>query len=385
MDIVYKSNLCGDGIRWFDRQESALQFYDKLDDSDGVGLFVLQKLSGTRKFCVASYSAFTEGYYSLHPQLRTFYEVVIRKKPCRLYFDLEFYKEENIYSDGDVIVELFIEYVNHCIAVQYEIQCDRTHIMQLESGTTKKFSQHLVYHIPDAMFKCNQHCGEFVKTICGDAMVAVEHGIKTDFTKDFPIENLRLLFIKRGGKECIIADLLVYHKNQHFRLIHSSKAEKTARLIISDDNCFPISQKDVFLDTLICTSERESRTCQKLEYEISEPLNSPPQPKSYKKHAIRSLKSSLPAVDQFVAGVLQAHPNHSFSFIRSILEFEDGGCINYTIEGTNWCDIAQVCHQRNRVFYVANLGARTLRQMCHSNKCKGKIWECGKIPDEAFA
>ena len=66
------------------RQDSALDFYDQLDDSDGVGLFVLQKLSRTRQFCVASYSAFTEKYHALHPQLRTFYEVVICKKPCCL-------------------------------------------------------------------------------------------------------------------------------------------------------------------------------------------------------------------------------------------------------------------------------------------------------------
>ena len=180
--------------------------------------------------------------------------------------------------------------------------------MQLESGTTEKFSQHLIYHIPDEMFKCNQHCGEFVRTICGDAMVAVEHGVKTNFTKSSPIENLRLLFVKRGGKECITADLLVYHRNMHFRLLHSSKGEKMA-LMISDESCFPITQKDVFLDTLICTNGMVSRSCRKLQF-VELMGRSPRALVHYMKPFDQTPRSSFPAVDRLVSRYVRSHPNH---------------------------------------------------------------------------
>ena len=142
-----------------------------------VGLFVLQKLSGTSKFCVASYSAFTE-------------------KSVYTYFDLKFYIEENVCMYTRMVMSSC-----NCLIVMWTIasQCNSKYTAigrtSCNLNLVQRRSSASIWYTTSQMLKCNQHCGEFVKTICGDAMVAVEHGIKTNFTKSSSIENLRLLFL----------------------------------------------------------------------------------------------------------------------------------------------------------------------------------------------
>ena len=43
--------------------------------------------------------------------------------------------------------------------VRYGLSCDRANILDLESSTVTKFSRHLIFHLPGAVFKNNIHAG----------------------------------------------------------------------------------------------------------------------------------------------------------------------------------------------------------------------------------
>jgi len=48
----------------------------------------------------------------------------------------------------------------------YDLTCSRKFIIDLDSSTPTKFSRHLIFHLPGAVFKDNIHAGNFVRHIC---------------------------------------------------------------------------------------------------------------------------------------------------------------------------------------------------------------------------
>ena len=107
---------------------------------------------------------------------------------CRLYFDIEFKKEPNPSVDGLALLDTFIRVLQYtqstlpqfrvphsraCISfpcppqytcyqlwMRYRLSCDRTNILDLDSSSPTKFSRHLVFHLPAAVFKNNIHAGK---------------------------------------------------------------------------------------------------------------------------------------------------------------------------------------------------------------------------------
>jgi hypothetical protein len=55
--------------------------------------------SGAKKYIVTSFQSFLSDYLSLPPSQRTFYEVILKEFPCKLYFDLEFNSVDNPHLD----------------------------------------------------------------------------------------------------------------------------------------------------------------------------------------------------------------------------------------------------------------------------------------------
>ncbi len=41
----------------------------------------------------------------------------------------------------------------------YQLVCDRSNVLDLDSTTPSKFSRHLIFHLPHAVFKNNIHAG----------------------------------------------------------------------------------------------------------------------------------------------------------------------------------------------------------------------------------
>ncbi|EDO27840.1 predicted protein, partial [Nematostella vectensis] len=59
-------------------------------------------------------------------------------------------------------------YVCSNLKESFGIDCRRKHILDLDSSTDTKFSRHLIFHMPGAVFKDNVHAGNFVHQICSE-------------------------------------------------------------------------------------------------------------------------------------------------------------------------------------------------------------------------
>ncbi|XP_014670251.1 PREDICTED: DNA-directed primase/polymerase protein-like isoform X2 [Priapulus caudatus] len=117
--------------------------------------------SGSRKFLVTSLSRFWKFYWDLRSTERHYYEVIPEGAKSRLYFDLEFSFVHNPDKQGPAM------YVCKHLLEAYGLHCDRTLVLDLDATTVKKFSRHLIFHLPcQAVFKDNIHTGNFIRRIC---------------------------------------------------------------------------------------------------------------------------------------------------------------------------------------------------------------------------
>ena len=92
-------------MKWFDRQEAAIEFCKQKDHH---GVFVLHKFNGRRRFCIESYQEFTKVYLAYDIELCHYYEVIRENVPAKLYFDIDIYETEGVESQGSARVEMFL-------------------------------------------------------------------------------------------------------------------------------------------------------------------------------------------------------------------------------------------------------------------------------------
>ena len=246
--------MYGQDIRWFDRQQQALD--NASQQECDVGVFVLEKHNRTRRFCVAPYDVFTTKYLAMDEGLRHFYEVISEGSACKLYFDIEFNKESNRDVFGPVLVDIFVNYVTSCLSVKYGVDCQRDHVLVLDSSTATKFSQHLVFNIMDTVFENNVVCGKFVKAIAVAARNAVFDDLFDGYANAYHNthgQDLDMLFVNgRNGRQDFLADLSVYSRNRQFRIWKSSKLERGVPLTLADDNRYPVhNDRQTFMDSLV--------------------------------------------------------------------------------------------------------------------------------------
>lgn len=96
---------------------------------------------------------------------------------CRLYFDIEFNLDVNPHTPPIPVLNTFIEvnvnsiditgalchpilqYVCYQLNVSFELKCDRSHVVDLDSSNEKKFSRHLIFHLSNAVFSNNIQAG----------------------------------------------------------------------------------------------------------------------------------------------------------------------------------------------------------------------------------
>ena len=267
----------------FATQSQALDYQKHCKKSIESRIFVVsEELStdGKRRFVVSSFEEFWRRYTALSKEKRHFYEVIPEGHFCRLYFDLEFYKNENPDLNGTDTLEVFIDLVCFYLIKKFGICCNRGNVIDLDSSTKEKFSRHLIFHIPNVVFCSNVECGNFVRYIYEMARRKLlrNKDIELDCMKSFEFDledeihppdraDIGKLFVNnKDGKKTFFADLGVYTKNRNFRLYGSSKVGKDTHLVISDENGFHgsyhqkrrlknekfDSQYLTFLDTLVC-------------------------------------------------------------------------------------------------------------------------------------
>ncbi|CAM9241375.1 unnamed protein product [Sphacelaria rigidula] len=101
--------------------------------------------------------------------LQHVYEIIREGMPCRMYFDLEFTRACNVGLDGEALVRAWINVVAGKLQQDFGISVGKTDFLDLDSSTAKKFSRHLIVHLPgDQLFADNSHVGRFVNTLAAD-------------------------------------------------------------------------------------------------------------------------------------------------------------------------------------------------------------------------
>ena len=203
-------------------------------NNGGLPIYACDKISktvGAKIFYSSSYNEFYLFYSKLPSKDRCFYETLLPEQPCHLYLDME---QDNILNNDkmneviDIGNELLDELVNFIIefgkdAFQksgLEIKKKDIRIIELDSGTSKKFSKHYIIKIMNGniMFLNNFHCGSLMRRFQKYIIQLYGH----------PDENNRFFHNHTSDRtgdtaKNFLIDMGVYTLRRQFRLLGSAK------------------------------------------------------------------------------------------------------------------------------------------------------------------
>ncbi|KAM4674279.1 DNA-directed primase/polymerase protein isoform 2-T2 [Amazona ochrocephala] len=406
-----------------------------------VHVFALEKntQSGQRFYLVTSYEElwfyYIKGYKT---SLMHCYEVIPEKDPCKLYFDLEFYKPANPDADGKSMVAKLIELVSEKLKELYGVNCSAKDVLNLDSSTDEKFSRHLIFLPQKAVFKDNIHVGNFVRRILQPAIRLIEsntaavipeegeghvsqcsaEGVGSDGSltslaavgdaaedwpaiahkaKDtetsYPGKNLEFSFLivnDKGGNKQLLVDLGVYTKNRNFRMYKSSKAGKNVILKIAEDNKFipkceqnVSTEKAYFLSSLVCNVRVRDDTkvltsgLSEEEGNVSGVLNSQ-NTRSSRDSMDGYQDSPYPEIDCFVRSLV--NKDGVQGGIRRWNYFSPSEIIVYDISGYRWCANIGRAHKSNNIMILVDLKKEVWYQKCHDPVCREKNFKSQSFP-----
>lgn len=325
------------------------------------------------------------------PEDRRTFEVIPENGICKLYFDLEYDKEFNCDHNGVQMTDTFIKVVSFFLSEEFNISCDRTHVLDMDSSTDSKFSRHLVYQLPKTYFRDNYNAGNFVKMICDKLRMLIHsHSSLQDFCLKCNVvhQAIESLFVcdKHDVKK-IFCDVAVYSKNRHFRIYKSTKWGKNAPLLVSNENEFKptvgkkqLPEQQLFLDSLITYVGDQDQEITILEFGASEQKTYIVKDRS--KLPIcpviseEGKKSPQPVVDRFIERVV------SPGWIRRSIYYSGLNKIIYDISGSRYCHNIQRQHKSNNIYYVVDMNSFIYYQKCHDPDCAGFHSVEKKLPPE---
>lgn len=156
------------------------------------------------------------------------------------------------------MTKTLIDIIRAYLLDRYQLSCDRSNFLILDSTSSKKFSRHVIFTMKDMAFKDNSHVGKFIKTICNDILLYLKsdmssHKILSHFNK----MDIEEMLVKTQHGEKLFVDSGVYTKNRHFRMYLSTKWGKQSYLTVSADcmhnamNKCKEKELGIFLDSLI--------------------------------------------------------------------------------------------------------------------------------------
>ena len=208
--------------------------------------------SGKRRYIASHYGRFVHQYIlETLPKHRHFYELIQHAQQCRLYFDLEFDKSCNTLSEEMelTLMKEFIQELQHEIQVTFSLDVHEENIVELDSSTVKKFSRHLIVHMPNqGLFQDAVHVGYFVKSFVARLAEEVATGEMKKKGRNV-LEKYLFVYTKvksedekeQNRKLTCFVDIGVYTRNRIFRILGSRKYGKgsDAILRIAKENKFP--------------------------------------------------------------------------------------------------------------------------------------------------
>ena len=334
------------------------------------GLFVFSweiNEGGCRRFLVSSKTSFWSRYKN--DKEKSCYEVIKCGSVSKLYFDLEYYCDENQDRNGEVMTTTLISRVNECLSSVFCQNNQFEDVLILDSSNSVKFSVHLIFM--NICCENNTKIGEFVRF----------------FESNLTEEDKKVFEINHKGKKRSFIDRKVYSNNQNLRLYLSTKYQKLTPLTVASyDKSVPklrasaSSSHDehylIFENSLITSI---GTSCNMIDMSsISEESVTKQTAVSVTGRRI-SDPSPYPELDQFVKE--QLSPG---DYIRSWSQRSSvRNKILFAIGGSRFCSNVNRAHRSNNVYYVCDLSNLTLNQHCHS--CIGYEGPDISIPKSVFA
>jgi len=129
-------------------QQAALDF-QKIDPFARVFSYETPELGGGRRHFICERPNEFISFYEKFRYGRHFYELIQEDRPCRPYFDLEFYKKFNLHIDPHACFNDFIEICKEAFYELLKIHLTDSNFLVLDSTTDEKFSAHVIVHLPD--------------------------------------------------------------------------------------------------------------------------------------------------------------------------------------------------------------------------------------------
>ena len=321
-----------------------------------------------RRYLVTELSKFWPNYY-LNIS-KKYYEVIPANKPCKMYFDLEFQKAENMGENGDEMTLSLIKATNSLLEQLFNHKNSQKDVLILDSSTDSKYSKHLIF--TKTVFQDNKSCGHFVNILL----------------QQLSEDEKSMMIVRNKESEVNFVDSKVYNANQNFRLFLSSKFGKNNPLIVAniDTSCSHLSNLDapdrsftIFLMSLISYVSGELQPI-KLDNVLK------PNTVSVVKHPLGINSYTLsaspyPEIEEVISNLV--HPGYIESW-RPLKHFNGdlaASVILYNIEGNKYCRNVQRQHSHNRIYYLFNLLNLTLVQAC--NSCIGYRSPPIQVPEKA--
>ena len=151
--------------------------------------------------------------YNLH-----FYEFIHPEKPCRLYLDLEYQRNENPHFDVENNLQNLLQLIGEVLKEFLNVEVSEKNFLILDSSNYDKFSNHIIIHT-DELFPSNLALKDLVDNI-------VER-----------MKNEKIGIVKnKEGQDELFLDASVYNKNRNFRFYKSCKFGKISKLELAE-NC----------------------------------------------------------------------------------------------------------------------------------------------------
>ncbi|XP_073498764.1 DNA-directed primase/polymerase protein [Phyllobates terribilis] len=408
--------------RLFPRQAAAFQFAKSCKED--VHVFVLETVldeTERRLYLVTTYAEFWF-YYIKRPQsLSHCYEVIPADTVCKLYFDLEYYKSANPEADGKKMVALVIEFFSKKLEDCFGVKCCADYVLNLDSSTDEKFSRHLIFLLPNAVFKDNIHVGNFIKAAlrsvlsvngcmvtskaslcersmndcaehCGNNIRRSSPKVSTEFpcTANQEVDLSPLIVQDKNGGIQLFIDLGVYTKNRNFRLYKSSKLGKNVTFEVAEDNIFSVKQskhileeEQIFLCSLISnvrfTDSLKILTCMSPENEKTGATRLSTGASITTGSTMKGYQfSPYPEIDQFILSLLTREGFHGG--FRQWNYFSTEELLVYDTINYRWCENIGRAHRSNNVMLLVDLKREMWYQKCYDPVCRAQNFKSKFFP-----
>jgi len=305
---------------------------------------------------------------SIYTWIRQVYEIIQEHSPCRLYYDLEYSKNSyNASVNGNELVDIVISTTAVLLFEKFRICIQRCNVIELDSSSDKKFSRHLIFHLPEnKLFRNNRICGFFVQQV-------------------YNRSRAKLLVRDLNGELASFIDLGVYSRNRMFRLYLSTKFGKKSLLQpCNGRNTFPFDDetKETLMNFLeasfVCPHHTESIVLLPCDQEISRggrrSVKRPRDPQKPSSNPSSIGETPYPLEEHKVlmfAGKFGRQPARTGSW-RLTDNF-----LTLNLRDNRYCHNIGREHRSNNVYYCVDLKAQEFYQRCYDPECrhfKSKSW-----------